>query len=328
MCRMKKKKFIVLFTIILLSANDVFSQNCDKLLKDGGERYNSGKYEEAKQYFYKALEFNCSEAKEWILKCDDAIKKQVAAAKAAAAKAEKARVTAEAEAITAKTETAAMVTAIHNARAEAQAEIDASEEATNKRNEIRSLIRANLDSNPTQSLNSGARYKGETTGNIRNGWGVYLLSNGNIYFGKFENDNMNGQGIYIVEEGFQVRNCRYGVYYSGEFSDNNKSGTGYCYDRLGDLLYNGTFADDKPASEYPIENEHYKFEIISYENDGRYVGSTVDGQRNGLGVYLWGNGDMWFGNWKDGQRDGYGIHISLNGPVTTGTWHGDNYSEH
>lgn len=321
------KKSIILFTIIILSANSVFGQDCNKLLKDGEERYNTGKYEEAKQYFYKALEFNCPDAKEWVAKCDDGIKKQVAAVKATAAKAEKARAAAEAAAIAAKTETAAMVTAIYDARAQAQAEIDASEEATNKRNEIRSMIHANLDSNPTQSLDSGAKYKGETTGNIRNGLGVYLLSNGNIYFGKFENDNMNGQGVYMVEEGFQVRNCQYGVYYAGEFSDNNKSGMGYCYDTLGNLLYDGTFADDKPTSQYPIENEHYKFEIISYDNNGRYVGSTMDGQRNGLGVYLWDNGDMWFGNWENGQRDGYGIHISLDGPVTTGTWHGDNYSE-
>jgi len=337
-------KYIVLFAIIILSGNCAFAQ-CDKLLKKGEEQYNKKEYKKAIEYFFQASELSCPGANDWIRKCNvrineqaigvvnvqvTKVKEEAAKAKEAEKAAKAAKEKAEAEAIAAKTEIAALVATITDSRAKAQAEINALEETANKRNEVRRIIAANLNSNPTQSLDNGDKYKGETTGNIRNGLGVYLLSKGTVYFGEFKDDNMNGAGIYIVEEGFQVRNCQFSICYSGEFSDNLKSGAGYCYDELGNLLYNGAFADDKPVSEYSVESDQYssyKFEVIDYNNEGKYIGSTVSGQRNGLGVYFWGNGDMWYGKWENGLRNGYGIYIPLNGIITTGTWHGDNYNK-
>ena len=345
------QKYIILFAIIILSINYVFAQ-CDNLLKKGEEQYNKKEYKKAVEFFSQALELNCPGANDWIGKCNARIKEQTtgvvnaqvakakAETKAAKAEAEVAKMKAaeaaaakekaEAEAIAAKTETAALTAEIVNSRIKAQAEIDAWKEASNRRKDIRRIIAANLNSNPTQSFDNGNRYKGEVTENVRNGMGVYLWRDGTIYFGEFKDDNMNGAGIYITGEGFQILNCEYGIYYSGRFSDNLKSGTGYCYDELGNLLYNGEFADDKPVSEYPdksVQNASYKFEALDYDNNGKYIGSTVNGQRNGLGVYFWENGDMWFGNWENGQRNGYGIHISFSQTVTTGTWHGDDYSK-
>jgi len=345
------QKYIVLLAIFILGSNYTFAQ-CDNLLRKGEEQYNKKEYKKAVEFFSQASELNCPGANDWIGKCNarineqtaGAVNAQVAKAKAEAkdAKAEAevakteakmanaAKEKAEAEAIAAKTETAVLAAKIVDSRTKAQAEIDALKEASNRRKDIRRIIAANLNSNPTQSFDNGNRYKGETTENVRNGLGVYLWRDGTIYLGEFKDDNMDGVGIYITGEGFQIRNCEYGTYYSGGFSDNLKSGAGCCYDELGNLLYNGMFADDKPVSEYPDDsdqNASYKFEMIDYDNNGKYIGSTVDGQRNGLGVYFWDNGDMWFGNWENGQRDGYGIHLSFSGAVTTGTWNGDDYSK-
>lgn len=335
-------KSILLVVIIILNGLSVFAQ-CEKLLIDGEEHYHRKNYKKALEYFERAMKSNCPGAGDWVQKCSNALSAAtIEAANARTIKAEaKAQAAIEAKAVAeaevekaltaaeiAEARAKAAETAIVEARAKAMAEIAASETASEMRNKIRRIVSANVDSNPSQSLVSGDRYKGQTAGNVRQGLGIYCWEDGTIYMGNFENDLSRGEGIYIAAEGFQVSNCPYCIYYSGRFEEGLKAGTGHCYDELGHLIYSGAFGNGKPLSDYSDKSNPdavRKFEIMHCGDGDMYMGSTLHGQKSGLGVYVWQNGNLWLGNWKEGRRAGFGIYLSLNGSVTAGTWSGDDY---
>ena len=181
-----------------------------------------------------------------------------------------------------------------------------------------------MTSNPTYSLNNGT-YKGQTSDGQRFGLGAYYWKDDKeFYFGGYKNDDKNGNGIYIAGnlENRKILNCPRCTYYSGNWSDGKKSGTGTCYDKTGKLIYYGDFKDDIPTDTYPSTGLYtsYKFEIINLLDNGLYIGETKDGKRHGYGLCFWKDGGMWFGNWKDDTRNGYGIYININGAISSGTY--------
>jgi hypothetical protein len=167
-------------------------------------------------------------------------------------------------------------------------------------------------------------YSGQANESGRSGLGMYSWNSGSYYIGNWLSGDRSGKGIYITSQGNIVNNCPDCCYYVGEWSSSEKSGTGTCYDKFGNLIYDGSFANDKPNDTYPMSGyASYKFECIEYTSGDFYVGETYNGKRHGKGVFIWTDGDMWYGNWSDGQRDGYGIYMPYQGSVSTGTWKGD-----
>ena len=63
-----------------------------------------------------------------------------------------------------------------------------------------------------------------------------------------------------------------------------------------------------------IINEEIKY------NDGRYVGQTVNGKKEGKGIYYFNDGDRYEGDFKNDKREGKGIYYFNNEP-----WKGDRY---
>lgn len=167
-------------------------------------------------------------------------------------------------------------------------------------------------------------YKGQITNSIiRNGLGIYAWTYDGIYYiGDWQSDNMNGKGIYIVAE--QIPNCKKSKFYVGEISWGKKSGYGKCYDRYGNMLYNGRFINDKPVDTYPLPDknkyDNYKFECLEYNNGDCYIGETSYGQRNGLGFYIWNNGDIWYGSWSNNNRESFGVYMQYDGTIYTGKY--------
>ena len=41
----------------------------------------------------------------------------------------------------------------------------------------------------------------------------------------------------------------------------------------------------------------------------RYIGFWRNGKRNGLGMFVYSNGDIYLGEWRDGKKCGFGIYI-------------------
>ena len=176
---------------------------------------------------------------------------------------------------------------------------------------------------PTQHFDGSTdKYKGQVTkDNKRDGLGFYAWINENKYYiGQWQLNKWTGKGIFMVlTQKKQIPNCPNCQYYIGEFYNKNKSGYGRCYDRLGNLLYNGRFVNDKPADSYPSTGSStYKFECIEYNNGDCYVGETTNGQRSGLGFYMWDNGDLWYGSWSNDTRSNNGVFMYYDGRIATG----------
>lgn len=174
-----------------------------------------------------------------------------------------------------------------------------------------------------QTYDNGS-YKGQLYDGSRSGLGMYSWNSGTYYVGNWNSGSKNGRAIYMAEQGYIVSNCADCVYYVGGWSSGDKSGSGTCYDKFGNLIYDGDFSNDKPTGSYPMTGYNsYKFECQELSGGDYYVGETRDGKRHGKGIYIWSSGDMWYGQWKDGIRDGYGIYMPYQGSVSTGTWKGD-----
>ncbi|MDR0831073.1 MAG: hypothetical protein LBN95_13345 [Prevotellaceae bacterium] len=190
---------------------------------------------------------------------------------------------------------------------------------------VNQLITMNMNSSPTQNLDNG-NYKGQrNSDNQRSGLGAYYWSSGEFYFGEWSKGSRNGNSLDISLNGNSFDNCSNCIYFVGDWLNGEKSGTGTCYDKNGNWLYYGNFANDKPTGNYTgtATVTDWKFKVIEYSNGDIYIGETYEGNRHGYGVFLWKAGGMWYGYWKDGIRAGTGIHIYMDGRVSTGTWNGD-----
>lgn len=119
---------------------------------------------------------------------------------------------------------------------------------------------------------NGDVYKGNWNNGQRSGKGRITYSLGRYYDGEWKNDLQNGQGFrkwaYVNYEGsfkdgvpsgtgtyfswrddiWSLKNCRK---YVGGWSEGHPEGFAKCYDKDGNLLYEGEFTDGKPVDKYP-----------------------------------------------------------------------------
>ena len=174
----------------------------------------------------------------------------------------------------------------------------------------------------SRSYDNGS-YKGQLSNGIRSGLGFYYWDDGDFHIGRYSDGNRNGMGIYFMKSG-TFSNCANCAIYVGNWDNGKKSGTGTCYDQYGNLLYYGEFSNERPTGTYPSSGySSYKFEVIEYTNGSYYIGETHNGERHGMGIFVWKEGGLWYGPWSEGQRSGYGIYMPLQGSFTTGRWNGD-----
>lgn len=92
-------------------------------------------------------------------------------------------------------------------------------------------------------------------------------------------------------------------------SESYESGNVYTGRFTGDDTIEGTlvcqFAEDEEGNDY-------------------YIGSFADGQRNGIGIYLWADGTFHIGEYSDGDFEGAGLmYDPENEYWYNGTWHED-----
>lgn len=180
----------------------------------------------------------------------------------------------------------------------------------------------------TYHYEDGSYYKGQLSGEVPSGLGVYLSRNGSWYWGRWKDGEWNGKGMYISPESSELLDCQGCVYYVGDWSSDRPSGTGTCYDKYGKLIYHGGFSDGRPTEAYPSTGyAGYTFECVECGGGNIYVGEKKDGVRHGYGVYLKSDGGAWYGPWKEGKREGYGISMPYKEKCRVGCWTGDYYKE-
>jgi TPR repeat protein len=69
------------------------------------------------------------------------------------------------------------------------------------------------------------------------------------------------------------------------------------------------------------------FVTCIFQNGDKYVGSYLNGFRNGHGVYRWANGEIYDGNWANNLRHGKGVRTLPDGTQIDGEWAEDVYQE-
>eukprot|EP00347_Sterkiella_histriomuscorum_P002419 403368227 len=138
-------------------------------------------------------------------------------------------------------------------------------------------------------------------------------ANGDIFVGFYKKERMEGLDTTYTKF--------YGRLYS---SDCIKEG----------YLTNGKFNGE--TSEYGIIHD------INYYNDGDYVNSSRNGygviiisngdmycgefvndERHGLGTYYWNYGNIYEGQWMNSNYHGEGVQLYANGDILKGTWKDD-----
>ena len=173
------------------------------------------------------------------------------------------------------------------------------------------------------------KYKGTLSfSDKRDGLGVMFWPGRGYYWGHFYDDSRDGEGIYLSINYSQLKNCPDCVYYVGDWTRGKKTGQGRCYDKYGNLLYEGEFTDDKPVGTYPSpeKNATRKFECFVTAKGTYCFCETVNGKKEGLGVQIAKNGDALIVEFKNDIRDGEGLYLYYNNPVTRyGVWKGDAY---
>ena len=164
--------------------------------------------------------------------------------------------------------------------------------------------------NPVKRYDDGSCYKGLLRNDgVRNGYGVYYWPVKSYYFGEWEDGDRTGMGIYIIgDHSYQFSNCPDAVVYVGHFKNNQANGRGSCYDKYGNLLYDGDFVDGVPQDTYPNGDEYeagYKFQIYHIQEGDLwrwYVGETYYTHRHGWGILIWDDYDCCFGRWSEDAR--------------------------
>lgn len=60
-----------------------------------------------------------------------------------------------------------------------------------------------------------------------------------------------------------------------------------------------------------FKNEDWVDSKAAYDkfSNGAYVGEKKNGSRNGVGMYVYDNGDLYIGEWRNGEKDGYGFYF-------------------
>ena len=165
-------------------------------------------------------------------------------------------------------------------------------------------------------------YKGEVDGNNnRSGYGMYGWSSGSYYVGSWQNDKRNGFGLFICMPGKEMADCPGCVYYAGGWSSSNPSGTGFCFDKYGDLIYAGNFENGVPTEQYPSVSFSGNLKFICNEKDDMYyLGLANNGEPFSFGMYLFKKGDLLYGASSNGEMLGELCLMKYDGSVQRTTW--------
>ena len=185
---------------------------------------------------------------------------------------------------------------------------------------------------------NGEEYIGELDEDkCKNGRGIQIFNNNNIYFGYWENNKMNGIGKMIK---FNQKICDLNVifddnslpYYFGEWKNNVEDGNGeeIWKDKS---LYKGEYKEGfkqgngilllSDGTEYNGEFSHGKIEgkgKIMYKDGRTYEGNWLNNKMNGEGQFTWPDGRIFKGYYLNNYKNGYGEFFWPNGTIYKGNW--------
>ncbi|XAR69158.1 1-phosphatidylinositol-4-phosphate 5-kinase [Bertholletia excelsa] len=149
-------------------------------------------------------------------------------------------------------------------------------------------------------LPSGESYYGSLLGNMPEGSGTYMWSDGCKYEGEWRRGMRHGSGKLQWPSG---------AVYEGEFSGGYMHGTG-THVGSDKIKYNGRW---RLSLKHGLGNQ-------VYPNGDVFEGSWIQGTPEGPGKYTWANGNVYLGNMKGGKMSGQGTLTWRNGDSYEGSW--------
>ncbi|CAM8964624.1 unnamed protein product [Rhodiola kirilowii] len=172
-------------------------------------------------------------------------------------------------------------------------------------------------------LSSGESYSGSLLGNVPEGPGRYVWSDGCVYEGEWRRGMKHGIGKVQWSSGAS---------YEGEFSGGYMHGTGI-FTRSDKMTYSGRWRlNVKHGLGYQIYPNGDTFEgswiqgapegpgKYTWANGNTYLGNMKGGKMSGRGTLTWTNGDSFEGSWLNGMMHGYGVYTWTDGGCYIGTW--------
>ncbi len=191
-------------------------------------------------------------------------------------------------------------------------------------------------SNTTTTAATSTRTTGCVSGDCENGQGLYIWTNGDKYQGQWLNGKFNGQGAYTWVDGSK---------YSGAWQHGAKNGQGTFYEATGKAK-TGFWQNDKLANASGTRPPTTTVATTNTSGKGCVTGNCT----NGLGIYIWSNGDKYegdfkngkpdgsgtkhyadkgryLGEWKNGKREGMGIQYMPGLKKSAGKWYSDSFAQ-
>lgn len=171
------------------------------------------------------------------------------------------------------------------------------------------------------------------SGDCQEGTGTYILADGSVYVGEFEQGEIHGVGVCYYRDGSRYR---------GEWAHRLPHGKGTRYypngqKRTGNWQQgiaigpDGRFESLASQEKYVANNIQLQTGCIlgncqngtgsyAYPDGSRYEGSFRAGKPDGEGVFHYPNGDRYEGQLLRGLRHGTGKLYHQNGTVSYGPW--------
>lgn len=162
-------------------------------------------------------------------------------------------------------------------------------------------------------------------GKRKNGFGIERYRGGSIYVGDFSEDVISGRGMMIMN-GKDIPNVSGAIVYIGNWRDGKKSGKGTCYDMHGNLIYEGKFANDKPAESIgAVTSGSSKHFAIQEMDEDLYFGEMTGDTPDGFGLMLQDDGSIIYGTMRNGVRQGIGMTFYTPELWEVGQWTDGDY---
>ncbi|KAL6133464.1 hypothetical protein ACLB2K_065699 [Fragaria x ananassa] len=146
----------------------------------------------------------------------------------------------------------------------------------------------------------GCVYEGEWRRGMRHGIGKISWPSGAVYEGQISGGYMHGAGTYIGSDNLN---------YKGRWRLNLKHGLGYQVYPNGDI-FEGSWIQGLPEGPGKYRWQHGNV----------YLGNMKGGKMSGKGTLTWTNGDSFEGSWLNGMMHGFGVYTWSDGGFYVGTW--------
>ena len=185
---------------------------------------------------------------------------------------------------------------------------------------------------------NGEKYIGELDkDNKKNGRGIQIFKNNNIYYGYWEDNKRNGIGKMIkfkqkIDDLNIIFSDNEMPFYYGDWKNNLEDGIG---EEIWEdnSTYKGEYKEGfkhgngiltlPDGTEYEGDFFHGKIEgkgIIKYKDGRIYEGNWMNNKMNGEGTFEWPDGRSYKGNYLNNYKNGYGEFIWPDGKIYKGMW--------